>query len=91
MAKATDILKRWRDYIQPQEDFDEIVKVLEYYGFEIRPGKGSHWVVNHKDLDREKCKELGGRSEFTVPTIKGRKVIKVYVKRIQKYIDLLEK
>ena len=91
MAKATDIVERWRSYIQPQEDFDEIAKVLEFYGFEVKQGKGSHWVVSHSDLDRERCQELGLRSEFTVCTIKGRKVVKVYVKRILKYIDLLGK
>lgn len=90
MAKATDIVESWRNHIQPREDFDKIVKVLGYYGFEIKPGKGSHWVVNHKDLDGEKCGESGLRSEFTVPTIKGRKVAEIYVKRILKYIDLLE-
>lgn len=90
MVKVTDIVKKWRSYIRPQEDFQEVSKVLSFYGFIMRQGKGSHWVVNHDDLNKERCQELGLRREFTICTIKGRKVIKPYVERILKYIDILE-
>jgi len=90
MTRATDIVEKWRSYIQPQEDFNEVVKVLRFYGFVMRQGKGSHWVVNHDNLNRERCRELGLRDEFTVVTKKGRKVIRRYVERILRYIDILE-
>ena len=91
MAKVTDIVKRWHaNNIKPREELDDVLKVLKYFEFEVRKGKGSHYVVTHLGLDKIKCSESGLRNEFTVPTIKGRRVAKIYVSRILKYIEMLE-
>ena len=91
MMKVTEIVKRWKEHrIEPREDLSDVLKVLKYYKFEVRQGKGSHLISTHDKLDKLKSAELGLRCEFTIPAIKGRKVSKVYISRILKYIRLLE-
>jgi hypothetical protein len=59
----------------PEVSFEEVVTLLEAFGYEERPSK------KHRVFTK------GGRWPIIVPTVKGRRVKQVYVKRI---VDILE-
>ena len=65
---------------EPSEvNFSDVEKLLELFGFEQKNCEGSHHTFRHED----------GR-KITVPTKQGRKVKKVYVKKINAILRLGE-
>ncbi len=72
----------------PDFSFKDLEKILEFFGFRKKEGtRGSHnifiLVKPRKDVHYE-------TDQITVPTIKGRKVKKEYLKMIAKYLHLEE-
>lgn len=93
MAKATDIIKRWKEKkaIKPQEDLKDVLKVLEYYKFKIREGGKHEIIVFHEKLKDLDYGSMGIGKELTIPLVKGKKVKKYYISSgLMKYIELLE-
>jgi hypothetical protein len=84
MSKRQKLIQKWRDDPPPEESFDKIKSVLEYYDFEIR--KGKHWVASH-----DKLKELPDfqAGEIVIPTKHGRMVKRFYIKRIVVALELI--
>jgi predicted RNA binding protein YcfA (HicA-like mRNA interferase family) len=65
---------------EPSEvDFSDVEKLLELFEFELKSVEGSHHTFRHEDGRR-----------ITVPTKHGRKVKKIYVKKINKMLGLGE-
>jgi predicted RNA binding protein YcfA (HicA-like mRNA interferase family) len=92
MTKPVDIIKRWKNNgIRPYEDPTDVKKVLECYGFECEPGKGSHLlIISHKKLKGLRYQEMGIGEEYMIPLESGRRIKQPYIKRLLKYIELLE-
>lgn len=59
--------------------FQDVVKVLEAFGYEKRPSKSGHEVFVKL-----------GEYPITVPTVKGRRVKRVYVRKIVERLGLEE-
>jgi predicted RNA binding protein YcfA (HicA-like mRNA interferase family) len=65
---------------EPSEvNFSDVEKLLELFGFEQKNCEGSHHTFRHED----------GR-KITVPTKHGRKVKKIYIKKINAILRLGE-
>lgn len=92
MAKATDIIKRWKKKkeTKPQEDLKDVLKVLEYYEFKIREGGKHEIIVFHEKLKDLDYGSMGIGNELTIPLVKGRTVRKHYIIKLMKYIEILE-
>ncbi len=90
MSKASDILKQWRRHVKPQEDKNDVLKVLKFFGFEIREGGKHQIIASHPKLKKLDYNMLGLSDEFTLPLVKGRKIRKWAIDRLLKYIGLLE-
>ncbi|NOX89102.1 MAG: type II toxin-antitoxin system HicA family toxin [Calditrichaeota bacterium] len=79
MSKIEKILKKWES--KPTEvSKDEVVNVLERFGFELDLKRGSHIVVRHLKLIDQP--NFGSMGEFTIPSKHGRTVKGVYLKKI---------
>lgn len=93
MAKASDIVKRWkRNNIHPFEKKGDVEKVINYYNFGIRSGSGSHEIIiSHEQLRKLNYQSMGIGNELTLPLKSGKKVRGCYIKDLLKYIELLEK
>jgi len=63
----------------PEVSFQDVVTVLEVFGYKERPSKSGHRVFTKP-----------GGYLITVPTIKGRRVKRVYVKKIVEHLGLEE-
>jgi len=63
----------------PEVSFEDVVKVLEAFGYEERPSKAGHRVFSKP-----------GEYPITVPTAKGRRVKRVYVRKIIERLELEE-
>lgn len=64
----------------PDVSFTDVVRVLEAFGYEERPsGGGSHWVFVKR-----------GHQPKIVPTVKGRRVKRPYVRMIINNLELEE-
>jgi predicted RNA binding protein YcfA (HicA-like mRNA interferase family) len=63
----------------PEVLFQDVVTVLEAFGYEERPSKSGHRVFDKP-----------GEYPITVPTIKGRRVKQVYVRKIVERLGLEE-
>jgi predicted RNA binding protein YcfA (HicA-like mRNA interferase family) len=86
MAKLEKRLKKWAS--KPTEvDKDEVISVLERFGFELDFKKSSHIVVRHAKLLNQPG--FGSLGEFTVPTKHGRFVKGVYLKEILLAIEIV--
>jgi hypothetical protein len=93
MTQASDIYQKWisKDGIQPEEDVDDVERVLRHFGFIIKPGKKHKFKITHerfKDMDLAK---VGLTKEYVIPTKKGRWVVKPYIKVILRYIKELDR
>jgi predicted RNA binding protein YcfA (HicA-like mRNA interferase family) len=65
---------------EPSEvNFSDVEKLLELFGFEQKSCEGSHHIFRHED----------GR-KITVPTKYGRRVKKIYIKKINAILRLGE-
>jgi len=86
MSRLEKILKKWKS--KPKEvNRDEVVSILERFGFKLDFKRGSHIVVNHpKLLNRPGFGRLG---EFTVPVKNGRFVKGFYLKQILDAIEII--
>ena len=63
----------------PEVLFKDVVAVLEAFGYEERPSKSSHRVFIKP-----------GEYPITVPTIKGRRVKRIYIRKIVERLGLEE-
>jgi len=63
----------------PEVSFHDVVKVLEAFGYKERPSKSGHRVFIKP-----------GEYPITVPTVKGRRVKRVYVRKIVERLGLEE-
>lgn len=63
----------------PEVSFQDVVKVLGAFGYKERPSKSGHRVFDKL-----------GEYPITVPTIKGRRVKRVYVRKIVERLELEE-
>jgi len=63
----------------PEVSFHDVVKVLEAFGYEERPSKSGHRVFAKL-----------GQYPITVPTVKGRRVKRVYVRKLIERLGLEE-
>ncbi len=61
----------------PEADFDDVWRVLEDYGWTLDREQGSHATF---------VKE--GEYPFVVPRVKGRKVKRVYLRKLIELLDL---
>jgi len=65
--------------------YDELAKILEAFGFELVNKKGSHNIfVLTKPVEGVDYED----DQITIPTIKGRKVKRVYLKKVAKILNL---
>ena len=67
---------------------DDVINILKQYNFKLDFKKGFHIVVQH-----DKLKNLPGYTPlgiFTVPVRNGRYVIRVYLIKIIKAIEIIE-
>ena len=86
MSKLEKILKKWQS--KPKEvNRDEVISILERFGFKIDFKRGSHIVVTHPKLLNQPG--FGRLGEFTVPTKHGRFVKGVYLKQILLAIEII--
>ncbi len=93
MTQPSDIYQKWisKDGIQPEEDIDDVKKVLISFGFTVKPGKKHKYKITHEKLNKTDLALAGLRNEFVIPTKKGRWVVKPYIKAILRYIKLLDR
>lgn len=81
MGKLDKIVKRILGR-PPDIDFQTIVWLLERFGYDYKiPRRGSHYVFfRADDPDRQ----------FTIPTVKGKRVKRVYIDLVIQELDLEE-
>lgn len=86
MSKIDKILKKWKS--KPTEvSKDEVITVLERFGFTIEFKRGSHIIVSHPKLvDQPHFGKLG---EFTIPSKHGKLVKGIYLKTILIAIEIV--
>jgi len=63
----------------PEVSFQDVAKVLEAFGYEERPSESGHNIFAKP-----------GEYPITVPTVKGRRVKRVYVRKIVERLRLEE-
>jgi len=63
----------------PEVSFQDVVKVVEAFGYKERPSKSGH-----------KLFAKPGEYPITVPTVKGQRVKRVYVRKIIERLKLEE-
>ncbi len=86
MSKIEKILKKWR--ARPTSvDKNEVIKMLERYGFDLDFKPGSHIVVSHLKLKNHPG--FGALGEFTVPIKSGKSVKGVYLRKILKAMEIV--
>lgn len=84
MSKRQKLIQKWRDDPPPEESFDKIKSVLEYYDFDMR--KGKHWVASHENLKEFPDFQAG---EIVIPTRHGKTVKRPYIKRVVIALELI--
>jgi hypothetical protein len=91
VAKAADIVKRWKeDNVYPLERKGDVEKVLALYNFTINQGKGSHEIiVSHAELKLD-FHTMGIGDKLALPLKSGKNIKGCYIKKLLKYIELLE-
>lgn len=88
MAKIEKVLEKWKNSIPPTTPIEDVEKVARSYGFVIEVKKGSHTIYSHEKLIGESgYSEFGG---FTVASVKGRHVKRVYIQDLLKAIEIIE-
>jgi predicted RNA binding protein YcfA (HicA-like mRNA interferase family) len=87
MSRIEKILAKWRSkpVSVPKE---QVLSVLERYGFDIEKKRGSHIIVRHPCLIDKP--EFGLDGEFTIPVKGGQLVKGVYLKTILIAISILK-
>jgi len=73
--------------LPPEYDFNDLEKVLNFFGFYKENSKGSHNIFVLKQKQQDMIYEA---EQITIPTVKGRKVRKPYLKLIIKILHLEE-
>ena len=87
MSKLEKILERWKSTKPKEVKKEEVIHILERFGFSLDYKKGSHIVVKHtKLINRE---NFGQRGEFSVPVKHGRFVKGFYIKTILIAIEIV--
>ncbi|MBD3386512.1 addiction module toxin, HicA family [candidate division KSB1 bacterium] len=87
MSKVEKILKKWqhKPVSVPKQ---QVLSIVERYGFEIENKPGSHIIVRHPSLIKKD--HFGPNGEFTIP-VKGGQIVKgIYLKTILKAIAIIE-
>ncbi|MBD3378514.1 addiction module toxin, HicA family [candidate division KSB1 bacterium] len=87
MSRIEKILKSWqqRPVSVPK---NQVLSVLDRYGFDIEKKSGSHIIVRHSGLINKSGFGING--EFTIPVKGGQSVKGFYLKRILEAIAILE-
>lgn len=86
MSKVEKILKKWA--LRPTEvNKDEVINILERFGFELDFKPGSHIVIRHIKLKNQSG--FGGQGEFSVPVRNGRTVKGVYLRAVLTAIEIV--
>lgn len=63
----------------PEVRFNDVITLLGAFGYTLHSKKGSHFAFVKK-----------GKSTITVPTIRGRKVKRAYIRIINELLELEE-
>ncbi len=61
----------------PEVDLEDVVRLLEMFGYDLRRTGGSHNAF-----------VATGKSTIVVPVVRGRKVKRAYVRMINRVLDL---
>ncbi len=77
MSKIEKLVERFLR-CPTEVDFSDVVKILNYFGWREVNRKGSHFSYSD------------GERILTIPTKKGRKVKRAYIKKICEILDLEE-
>jgi len=86
VSKIEKVLERWRR--QPTDvRLDEVLSVLNHFGFEVEHKRGSHIIVHHPKLNGHPGFDAVGG--FTFPGKGGQRVKRVYIKDILQAIDII--
>ncbi len=69
----------------PDFEYADVIAILQEFGFKLRNTKGSHniFILTNPLPDINYGAEM-----IVVPTVKGRKVKKTYLKKLAKLLDL---
>ncbi|MGI8554703.1 MAG: type II toxin-antitoxin system HicA family toxin [Dehalococcoidia bacterium] len=70
MSQREKLIERIRAR-PPEADFEDVRRLLELYGYEIKPGKHKHFAFRKP-----------GYPTITVPTVSGRSVKRTYLDQI---------
>ena len=89
MAKTAErLLQQWKNNPPAEASVRDVKKVAEAYFEEFPKSRGNHIKVRHRALcGQEGCGESG---TLDIPTVHGRKVIKVYIKLLVKSIEIIK-
>ncbi len=78
MSKIERILERWQRG-PVDADKNEVLSVLDRFGFEYEYKPGSHIVVHHESLMGKQ--PFGTFGEFTLPVSGGQRIKGLYIKK----------
>jgi hypothetical protein len=93
---ATEIVKRWRNNVAPEEPKEDVLKVVEAFfpASSVRSGKGSHYIiVEHEALRLAEQHGLNANfpgGKLSISHTKGKNVKAYLVKDLLLAIDCKE-
>jgi len=87
VGKLEKILKKWQSRPTLVEK-NEVISVLQRFGFELDFKRGSHIIVRHEKLIG--MPNFGQNGEFTLPVKGGRKIKGFYLLQIIKAIEIIK-
>ncbi len=87
MAKIEKIFKEWEKE-KPEFPLNDVLYVLEKYGFNIERKIGSHIVVRHQYLIG--LGKHGEDGHYTIATKHGKTVKRCYIKEIIKMLNIIK-
>jgi len=83
MSQRQKLLTKWKSNPPVEEEIESIISVLDYYG--INYSIPDHLVI-HDDRLSDLQEVRGG---ITIPISKGRKVKKIYLRRLVRVLEIL--
>jgi len=90
VKKADRLLRDWKSgNIHPEERWEEVKTLLRQLGFEYKLHKSSHAKISHKKLESIDHPHLDINHGFTIPVKSGRKVKKIYIKKLLKILEIM--
>ncbi|MDQ7831577.1 MAG: hypothetical protein RDU30_07590 [Desulfovibrionaceae bacterium] len=91
MSQRAKLLDRWRTNTPVDAPREQVGGILEYFfpgQYTWQTGGSSHYIVRDERL--KNMKECGPGGEFSIPVRSGKRVIRVYLKRLVEVIDFIE-